>query len=470
MIDYNKSRFLPLIISCALIVSCANRKTLIEQDWVSVRPNDPNYYHGIGQVSKTGERQKYIAECRNMAMSEIAEQIEVHVKVESKSKIKELEKRFPDEDFYYLEKSFESISAIRSEMTLTGVEAVGEWEDNSFYYVYKRLSKAVYEKMVQNKIKDAVNIASEYYVQAYRYMNKDPTRAISNLFSAYRQLFPFQDRILLADDPLNPEDKFYVDIVVRMKLNDMLQSITFTSNSISPDVKLGKAVSEPLSVKLSYTNEIGQDILLKNAPLRFYFEYGNGDLVEKTKTNSSGEAYTKVTKVKSKDPHQIVRVELDLESFVGKDKIGKIITTEYKNINMPYGRFELNVKTPVIFLDGRELSLGNPTSNPVVLPAIIKSLEERIGATFTENGKEADYVLEYEVNTERLGELYGQFSVIAHMNIFLKEGNNTISAHNIQNIKGIHLSYEKASSTALKKLAEKVENEIGKKIAKHFLE
>ena len=50
--------------------------------------------------------------------------------------INEIEKT-GNKNSYILEESFEIISSVRSKLTLEGVESLGEWENQNYYFAYR---------------------------------------------------------------------------------------------------------------------------------------------------------------------------------------------------------------------------------------------------------------------------------------------------------------------------------------------
>ena len=132
-----------------LFNSCSSSKTPL---WLNADyRTETEFVHGFSKVSKTGTAEDYIRRARTYSFGTIAQAIKADINVTSISKAKEVERRGLKNEFF-LENSFEMISSARSKLSLEGVEHIGEWEDDKYYYVYNRLSKSVYEAILNRKI------------------------------------------------------------------------------------------------------------------------------------------------------------------------------------------------------------------------------------------------------------------------------------------------------------------------------
>jgi len=427
---------------------------------------DPEYLYGFAKVEKRGKRSEYVAECNNMALGNIAQSISVQVRVESQRKVQELEKK-GDRDFYALEKSFEMISAVRSQMTLRGVEHVGEWEDIRFYYVYKRLSIDEYNKELMTRVKNALESAMRDYAEGHEWIAIDPVRSLSYFFSAYRSLAPYQDQLLLSIDPVHGGE-VNLDVEVKGIIKDMIQRFRIETGNNRFSARVGGPVNGQLEAKVFLVDQDGSDIPVKELPIRFSFDKGYGKLGEMVKSDENGIAVTNVSRVGSPERNQSIRAELDLIEFAYNDDIGKMIVADFSSLSLPYGQFILDVELPTVYMESKEFSLGVPLHDYIVTPAVIKSLKENIGFTFVDVPEEADYTLELNVSTQKLAESYGLFTSTAQLNMYFREAGTIVFAYHEDNIRGTHTNYELAAVNALQRLSDKVEEEIGAKIAQEF--
>ena len=110
------------------------------------------------------------------------------------------------------------ISSARSKLSLEGVEHIGEWEDDKYYYVYNRLSKSVYEAILNRKISKALESAVSNFDEGMKHLQFNPVIALKYFFSGLKHLIPFHDQLLIIKDPNDPSELINIDLVLRKKI------------------------------------------------------------------------------------------------------------------------------------------------------------------------------------------------------------------------------------------------------------
>ena len=353
---------------------------------------------------------------------------------------------------------------------MEGVEHVGEWEDKNYYYVYNRLSKSVYNNIVNRQISKALEVARNNYEEGIKQLHLNPVVTLKYFFSGLKFLIPFQDQLLLIKDPNNPSGLINIDLVLRKNIEDLLSRITLTPLRKNISTSLMKGLPLSLELKTYYTSQNGKYIYLSELPVVLKFTVGTGSLIDKITSDKNGNIQSIIQKLSEIQEYYQIKAELDIISFTGDDKIGKYLYSEYKGIRIPSTFIDIDVTPITIFLHSDEKSLGKTLNNPLVTPIVIKSLEKKIDAIFINDQNESDYILDIRIDTQKRGEAYAIFSSVAQISIYFKDGENILFANNFHDIKGTHTDYEKASREALKNLAERVEKEISDEIVKQILE
>ena len=453
---------------CALLFfSCAS--TSNKQKWIEQSNRDSEeYFVGFAEVEKRGKRQDYINEAHDLAFSNIAKSIKANVEVSSNRKVKELEK-LGIENTYILEKRFEAMSSVRSKMTLDRVENVSEGTEGRIYYVYKRLSIKKYDELLTNRIHKAVQSALLDYQTGIELNDTDPVGAMGYFFSGYRNLVPYQDQILVVNNPNGANTKLNIDIELKAVLKEMINNFEFQAVQSDYIGKIGQPLDNKLTAIVQYRYGPDNNKSTGNVPIRFSFDTGKGDLVASSLTDDGGKAVSNVSKIKSLLADQKVKATIDLQSFVGQDDIGLAIIDEFRQYNLPAVYFSISLEPITIFLDVDEKIFGNPSNQNVIAPILMKSLEKHLGAIFVKKKRGSDYVIQAEVDTKKLGEFYGVVTASADINIYLKKGRKTLVTESVTGINGTQSTYEGAARAALKKLAIKIEEETAKNIALQFL-
>jgi hypothetical protein len=427
------------------------------------------FIHGFAKVSKTGTAEDYIGRARTNSLGTIAQAIKSDINVSSVSKVKEIEKKGLKNE-YFLDKSFEMISSARSKLSLEGVEHIGEWEDENYFYVYNRLSKMVYREILNRKISKALESAGSNYEEGINHLQFNPVIALKYFLTGLKSLIPYQDQILIINDPYNPGEFINLDLVLRKQIEKLLTQITLTPHKKNIKTNLGQLPLKPLELKVRYKTSIGNSIDLNELPVIFKFSEGNGSLTEKMNSDKTGNVQSTIQNLNEMLNYYQIKAELDMLSFTGDDEIGIYLYSEFKGPLIPTTFFNIKVKPITLYLISEEKSLGKTLANPIVTPIIIKSLEEKLSATFINEKLKSDYTLDIKIDTQKRGEAYSLFSSVAQMSIYFKDGENILFANNFNDIKGTHSDYEKASREALKKLAERVEKKITDEIVRQIMD
>ena len=456
-----------LLAGVFLFNTCSSSKLPI---WLNpVQRNDSEFIHGFSKISKTGKPEDYIGQARSYSLGTIAQAIKMDIDATSVNKVKEIERK-GSKNIFSIENSYEMIYSARTTLSLEGIEHIGEWEDEDYYYVYNRLSKSVYKDNLNRKISKALEASSNNLHEGIKHLYVNPVTSLKYFFSGLKYLIPFQDQLLVMNDPSNPGKVINVDLVLRKNIELLLSNIVLTPLDKNIRTSLGKRLPLSLELKAHYISSNGDLIDLIELPVLLSFTIGRGSLVDKTTSDRFGNVQTILHDFVKIQNHYQVKAELDILSFTGEDGIGEYLFSEYKGINIPFTFIDIEITPMTIFLQSDEKSLGKTLMNPLVTPIIIKSLEKKLDAIFITDQNKSDYILDIRIDTRKRGEAFSLFSAFAQMSIYLKDGDNILFANNFNDIKGTHTDYERASREALKKLAEKIDKEVSDEIVKQFLD
>ncbi|MBH49268.1 MAG: hypothetical protein CMG69_00735 [Candidatus Marinimicrobia bacterium] len=471
-IKYNLYQITPvagsLVAGVFLFISCSTFNS--SPYWLNPETrSEREFFHGFSKVNKTTSSVEYINKARIQSMVSISQAIKSDIDVKSINKIKEVEYQGLVNNFQ-LEKSYEMISTVRSNLSIEGIEHIGEWEDKKYYYVYNRLSKSVYNKLLNRKISKAIELAENNYKEGIKLLNFNPASSLRYFITGLKALIPYQDQLLIIKNFENPEKVIHIDLELRKIINRCILSIQLipikkiqTTNIVTRQQKQIELIST------IYSSD-GEKLYVKDLPVLFNFTLGDGILTEKMISDKNGYIYCPIQKLNGRNQNYQIKAKLDLELFTGNDEIGNYLFKELSGTYIPHTFFNIDVEPLVIFLKSNEKSLGHVMSNPLVTPALIKILEEKIGAIFTSEQYDYDFILELNIDTQKRGEVFSLYTAFAQMSIYFYEDNNIIFANNFYDVKGTHTNYKKASQEAIKKLAEKVKEEIGDEIANQIIE
>ena len=430
------------VLLVSVFMESISAKTMLEGQVVVETPpywliseyrTDADYFHGFGQVEKSGRRQDYVKECNNIAVEQISNSIRADVKIQSKRYIKEQES-LGESWQSSLDKSFNLISDIRSETVLHRVEHVGEWEDNELYYVYKRLAVADYEY----PMKVAVQSALKEYVNGMELKQSDPVKSLMLFLNAYRTIVPFLGETLRAEDPFSDFKSIKLDAELRFNIRESLMRIVVVPNQDSITANVFNTWRDQIKIETGF--EIDGGFIPARFPIRFF----------------SNNAETQIS------------IKPDLSYWVGDDKISKIITTEFQP-SLPSVIVNVSQEPVNIYLDLSELSLGKETNHHRVKPIIIKVLQNEMNAVILNDTTDAEYTLSVKIDTEISGHIHTMATAMAKMNYYFSNQNGIIFSGSMPDVKGSQMSDERASDAALKKMADSVKTTFTQQLEPEFL-
>lgn len=400
---------------------------LIDQERV-----DDKYFHGFGQVEKSGRRQDYVKECHNIAMEQISNSIRTNVKIQTTRTVIEQES-LGENSSLQLDKSFDLISDIRSETVLRRVEQVGEWEDDSNYYVYKRLSITDYEYPMRMALQSAL----KEYVKGMELKQTDPEKSLIVFFNAYRTLVPYFGESLREKDPFSDFNSINIDAELRLNIRDLLMRVAIIPIKESIKANVFNPWDEQMDIETGF--EIDGVFISARFPIRYF---------------------------PNKNETRII-VKPDLTYWAGNDMVSRIAILEFEN-SLPSSIINVNQEPVNIYLNLSELSLGKETNHLRVKPAIINVLKNEMNAVIHHNSTSAEYMLTVNIDTEVTGHIHTLYTAMAKMNYYLSNKDGIIFSGTMPDVKGSQMSDERASDAALHKMAEIVESTFKQQIQNEF--
>ena len=146
------------IIWLTFFIFCLAVNTAFAQtpEWISNRPNDPEYYVGIAPASKNNTSYQKIAK-RN-ALDDLLS--EIRVTIQSVSILNQIDKNgtFKEE--------FESIIKSSVADEIENLELVDSYEDDEQYWVYYRIAKDDYASQKQRNREGAKKLSLQFFEKA----------------------------------------------------------------------------------------------------------------------------------------------------------------------------------------------------------------------------------------------------------------------------------------------------------------
>jgi len=415
--------------------------------WLTDYPYDADFYVGIGFSSKNTEN--YIQAAKNNAINEIASQIKITISSETIHKLIEENGRIDE-----LLKQQINTSTKES---LEDVEIVDNWDNGDEYWVYCRLSKEKYKKQKQLKLKEAVNKSLNLFSKA-----KENQReyAVSKALSFYFESLKPIEKYL--NEPLQIKynnQNIYLLNEIYSSVQSILDSISLKPEIANFNVKLGNSLDEPILIIANYGSLNKNKI--SNLPINFSFIRGNGDLDLKAKTDNSGKVICRIHKITASDKTQIVKAEFDILRLNPEYNSSPVIVAILESFKIPNTKIIINVEGLSVFIRSEETNLGKKLDFPYIEP-VLKDKLTNYGFSYVGYVSDADIMITITAETKQGSRIEGMCSAFADVSISVVNIANgeEIYKDAIFDVKGFQLNFTKAGLNALKKAADKINEEI----------
>ncbi len=417
-------------------------------DWVKFRPIDHNYYIGIGVASKIKGNTHHIQFAKDNALKNLASEITINISGEVLSNVIE-KSGIPEEEI-------RSTIRTTTQAELEGFEIIDTFEDKKNYWIYYRLSKEIYERKKQEKIDKATSLALDMFSEAKE--NEENQNIEKALLYYLQALKPLEKYIGESLKATLDDKEIYLTNEIYFSIQNILSNIELKPLKNKFDAKINKPLDKPLEISANYN--FNENYRVSNLPLIFHFIKGEGDLIKKIRTNSSGIGKCEITKIISSEKLQMVKSELDISAFINWDSTSFIYQNILESFPLPEAKFILNVKGLTFFIEAEETNFGNKLDVFYIEPKLKEILSNK-GFSFIEDFSQADVMITLQAKTRKGSDAYGMFSAFADLTISIIDmsSGDEIYKNSFNNIKGIDINYDKAGLKSLMNTSDKL-NEI----------
>ncbi len=428
-----------IMVATFTTLSCL---TIKKPAWTEKTPVNQGYYIGIGSAAKTPGGTDHIAQARDIALEQIAASISVHITSQTTSQ--------------QLEQSGIRLETFQSKITsmvktdLVGYEFVESWENNTEYWVYYRLSKELYQMLVEQRKMASVMLATQYQSLGKKaVLDEDIASAISYYFYAAKEIWPHRGFMssLASQSPLA------LDAQIISELRQILSSIIIRKQELTeindptanPNIKAAIGVFFPTST--------GEKIPVKNIPLEMVVTSGFSRFSPLVPTNASGISFITASNNRTPIGSEIkVRPSLmALAGFENETPAGPEIIDFFQN---PYSVIRIQSVPQRVAVIAREENLGGRRENSVVAGKLKEFLSVNNWRVLND-AAQADYLLYISVGTVQGIVREGIHTAFASGDVWMVDNSTQeeILRTNLQRISGAGLGFEDAGMDALAKFA-----------------
>lgn len=402
------------------------------------KPNNQNYYYGIGSNKISEENFRKLA--KNKALRDLATEIRINISSEFKQEITEKSGLVESEVSNTIQTNIQS--------DLEGFELVKELRESGYYYVLYRLSKLKHKKIQIKKRETSVKKSLAYHSQAKKYFDENRySEGIRSLLLSLQEIDKYLAINLKAE--IKGEETIintYLINLIQENLNKI--EIKPVSNPINYDLVTHKGNKIGLKSNVKNGSEI---IPVSNFPIHLSFIEGEGNLEEKVVTKSEGQATAGILKLNPSKQKALIKAEFDINSFIEADS-ESLFSKILANFTLPSTKVNIELNPISIFISANEKNLNKTMQQNLIEPSIKNNLTKN-GFNFVDDRETAEYEISITSNTRKGNEIYGQY--VTYLNLSIKvinlKNNTEIFAINKPNIKGIRLNYNEAGLNAYKK-------------------
>jgi LPP20 lipoprotein len=443
-------RFKIIILLSIISISTLLAKT---PDWVTNRPINNEYYIGIGFASKIKGSNDHLEKAKSEALKNLSSEITINISSEIVSNMVEKSG--------LLEEELKSNIRSTTQADLDGYELVEDWQNKKEYWIYYRLSKVKYQELRQAKISKALSLALDMFRQARKNeQDQQIDKALLYYLQALKPIEKYIGEALKAD--YNGQST-YLNNEIYISIQNLLSSINLKPAKTTMQVKRNKAVKDPLKITAYFDGEM----TISNLPISFYFTKGDGDLIKSSRTNMSGVAISRISKMKSNDKMQFVAAQLDINSMINQDSTSFVYQNILKSFPLPSTKIILTVTGLSFYVESDESNLGKALDVLQVEPKLKEALSAK-GYSFTDDLGSADVMVNITAKSREGSEMYGMYSTFVDLTVSAIDmsSGEEVYKNVFNNVTGQGLDFEKAGLKAFGVAAQKVVDDMLPKLMK----
>ena len=422
-------------------------------EWVTSRPINNEFYIGIGHASKIKGSNDHIEKATSEALKNLASEITVNISGEVVSSM--IEKSG------MLEEELKSKIRSTTEAELEGYELVEQWQNKKEYWIYYRLSRVKYQLARAEKIEKAISLALDQFTKAKKYeQNKEYDKALLLYLQSLKPIEKYIGETLKAN--YNGQS-VYLNNEIYLSIQNLLSNIELKPVKNSIEAKRNKSVKQPIKIEALYFDT--EQLPIPNLPIILSFKRGEGDLIKNVKTNMSGIASSKISKITSSEKMQILGAELDISQLINQDSTSFVYQNILKTFPMPSTKIIINVTGLLIYIESEEINLGKELNVLHIEPKIKESFSDK-GFSFTDDMNKADIYVTIKARSREGSEMFGMYSTFVDCTVSALEmsSGEEIYKNAFNNISGQGLNAEKAGLKAFEIVASKISENMVPKI------
>lgn len=441
-----------LVLSGCKSTQKSSRTFEPEPSWVTKSPITSGYYIGVFGVQKSNPN--YRAAAKKGALDNLSSEISVNISGESF--LHTIEKNGD------LSQEFQQNVKVSSKENIEGYELIGNWDGETEYWVYYRLSKSKHAALKKEKLDAAMNMSKELFSRAKLKHNE----------SDYHQSFLLCIQSLEAvseyfDKPLKTSfegKEIYLATEVFSFLQQMVSEVKLVSPFQNKTVKLGAE----LNGKSIYVDVIGKNKKpLVSIPLKA--EYKALFMKKfRVSSNEKGRAELNIGKINQSQKIQTIITKVDFKRLAEEVTKDRLVLALTKYLPSTEVKATLTVQPPKVFVVSKEKEFDKSVDSK--LSSTVKQSLISKGFEVAGSRSSADLILYINGNTENGGVNRGVYTVFFRGNIevFQKVDNQIVFSEAFQEEKSLQIDRNRASDAAYVKAGSFLKRRLIPKLANQY--
>ncbi len=450
-------RFGIIIFSIFILISCKStekntKQFLPEPSWIGSTPANPSYYVGIFGSPKTTT--DYRSAAKKGALDNLSSEISVNISGESV--LHSLEKNG------VFDQEFKQNIKISTQKNLEGYELVSTWEGASEYWVYYRLSKAEYARLIKAKLDAALNKGKDQFSRAKaKHEISDYNQAFKLCVQSLESVSNYLDQPLVTQFE-GKEIHFATEVL--SFLQNITDELSIVPSFKNKTLKLGDALS---GTKVYVSVKGKSNKAVSGIPVKAEYK---ALLTKKirTETDIAGKANLNFGTINQSKKSQTITTKIDFKRLAEESTKMRMVLALLKYLPSKETKAFLTVNPPKVFIVSKEKEFGKRIQSK--LKDGVKQMLISKGFEISNSKKYADLILVIKGNTATGGESRGAKIVLFNGNIevYKKSDNSLVFSEIIKEEKGLQLDVKRASIDAYNKANTFVKRRIIPKLANQF--
>lgn len=431
------------------LMGCGVRKVDVNSNrkpgWVAQRPTNTDYYIGIGHSSKLTNSGDFQRVAKKNALDDMMG--EIKVTVSSNSILSQYQN-----NQNFSQQFFSDTRMIASE-TMEGYQVLDSWEDKIDYWIYYRLSKADFEAYKRKKLYEALEKSIDLLNRADK-LNVE-TEFVQKLQLRIKAAISLQNYLNKSiETDYNGRRVFLLNEILS-QLQSQLYLVQIRASEQEIAVIMGKPLDHPIMATAQLKTSDTSFGIIPYLPLMIE---GRNILLKgnvSAETQANGSAQFGISSIQCSEPIQVLNIKTNLKKLMMGDSVNVSMEKLLLNLDGPIANIRVKLAPIKIYMQSKELNLGNKMYYTILEPALKKKLMEK-GCSFVKTPEQADYIIELEANTKDLGVMWGNMlrSTI-DLDVVLKDAKtqSEIMHDAIGGIQGFQTTKEKAGLEAYKAMS-----------------